>query len=227
MSTLRNNWILSDRGVESTAIDDTRGADLELDHGNESHSQATESPAYVLALSCTLKATTKRDLVTYGDLETSAHIAPVESQCLNSPVETQGFNTPNVHQILTPTHHSMKLAVITLLTLALPGNSFFSPPTTPPTFHLSSTTSSTFDLPTYLKETTPFIESSLSTCLEYQSIPQTKKITEAMYYSLLAGGKRIRPVACLLSYDLFSKKNNKDLKARRFDGAHLMIKRAR
>jgi len=35
-----------------------------------------------------------------------------------------------------------------------------------------------------------------------------------MYYSLLAGGKRIRPVACLLSYDLFSKKNNKDLKVK-------------
>lgn len=58
-----------------------------------------------------------------------------------------------------------------------------------------------FSLKDYLSKLTPLIEERLASCLAHQDTPETKKITEAMYYSLLAGGKRVRPVAVCLAYD--------------------------
>merc|ERR1719199_2390520 len=60
---------------------------------------------------------------------------------------------------------------------------------------------SQFSLKEYLLTLSPLIEERLSKCLEHQDTNKTKKITEAMYYSLLAGGKRVRPVAACLAYD--------------------------
>ena len=56
-----------------------------------------------------------------------------------------------------------------------------------------------FDLNSYLKERQSWVEEALE-----QSLPicQPEKIYEAMRYSLLAGGKRLRPILCLASCEL-------------------------
>lgn len=64
-----------------------------------------------------------------------------------------------------------------------------------------SSTQAEFSLKGYLSRLTPLIEDRLKECLSHQDTPETAKITEAMYYSLLAGGKRVRPVAACLAYD--------------------------
>ncbi|MFW5487112.1 MAG: polyprenyl synthetase family protein [Desulfovibrio sp.] len=51
---------------------------------------------------------------------------------------------------------------------------------------------------------TQTVEGYLVTCLEDRRIP--KRLKEAMQYSLMAGGKRIRPVICLLWAELFGVK---------------------
>jgi geranylgeranyl diphosphate synthase type II len=58
---------------------------------------------------------------------------------------------------------------------------------------------SAFDLETYLKQKKVLVEEALD-----QSLPITKptKIYEAMRYSLLAGGKRLRPILCLATCEL-------------------------
>ncbi|WYL96749.1 MAG: geranylgeranyl diphosphate synthase CrtE [Gloeotrichia echinulata IR180] len=57
----------------------------------------------------------------------------------------------------------------------------------------------TFNLPSYLSERQGLVEGGLE-----QSIPVVypEKIYEAMRYSLLAGGKRLRPILCLASCEL-------------------------
>jgi geranylgeranyl diphosphate synthase type II len=56
-----------------------------------------------------------------------------------------------------------------------------------------------FDLQTYLKTQKALVETALD-----KSLPITKpeKIYEAMRYSLLAGGKRLRPILCLATCEL-------------------------
>jgi geranylgeranyl diphosphate synthase type II len=56
-----------------------------------------------------------------------------------------------------------------------------------------------FDLKSYLKERQSWVEEALE-----QSLPIRKpeKIYEAMRYSLLAGGKRLRPILCLATCEL-------------------------
>lgn len=56
-----------------------------------------------------------------------------------------------------------------------------------------------FDLSAYLHERQAVVEAALD-----QSVPLTypEKIYEAMRYSLLAGGKRLRPILCLASCEL-------------------------
>ncbi len=56
-----------------------------------------------------------------------------------------------------------------------------------------------FDLNTYLKERKILVEKALD-----ESLPITKpeKIYESMRYSLLAGGKRLRPILCLATCEL-------------------------
>ncbi|MDJ0731394.1 MAG: polyprenyl synthetase family protein [Crocosphaera sp.] len=58
---------------------------------------------------------------------------------------------------------------------------------------------SDFDLASYLKDKKQLVEAALD-----QSLPITRpeKIYEAMRYSLLAGGKRLRPILCLTTCEL-------------------------
>lgn len=59
--------------------------------------------------------------------------------------------------------------------------------------------SSNFDLASYLEEKRLLVEKSLDNSL---SIDKPEKIYEAMRYSLLAGGKRLRPILCLATCEL-------------------------
>ncbi|ELR96640.1 geranylgeranyl diphosphate synthase CrtE [Gloeocapsa sp. PCC 73106] len=58
---------------------------------------------------------------------------------------------------------------------------------------------SRFDLKTYLDAQKTIIEAALDRSL---SISKPEKIYEAMRYSLLAGGKRLRPILCLATCEL-------------------------
>ena len=58
---------------------------------------------------------------------------------------------------------------------------------------------SEFDLQSYLKKEKNLVEIALAKCL---TITKPEKIYEAMNYSLLAGGKRIRPILCLATCEL-------------------------
>ncbi|NES84064.1 MAG: polyprenyl synthetase family protein [Moorea sp. SIO2B7] len=63
--------------------------------------------------------------------------------------------------------------------------------------------SSVFDLETYLKQQKSLIEAALDLAFP---IKEPKKIHEAMRYSLLAGGKRLRPILCLATCKMFGGK---------------------
>jgi hypothetical protein len=70
----------------------------------------------------------------------------------------------------------------------------------------STTTTSSFDLKAYFNEKLPLIEKALSESVVSKE-PETDKIVESMMYSLMAGGKRIRPILCIASYEMFASKN--------------------
>ena len=57
----------------------------------------------------------------------------------------------------------------------------------------------TFDLSTYLAERKALVEKALDNSI---NIVYPEKIYEAMRYSLLAGGKRLRPILCLATCEL-------------------------
>ena len=59
-----------------------------------------------------------------------------------------------------------------------------------------------FDLAAYFGKKVAAIERALDASLVAES-PNTDKIVEAMRYSLLAGGKRIRPVMCIAACEMF------------------------
>ena len=56
-----------------------------------------------------------------------------------------------------------------------------------------------FDLNSYLKQQKTLVESALDSSI---AIARPEKIYEAMRYSLLAGGKRLRPILCLATCEL-------------------------
>jgi geranylgeranyl diphosphate synthase type II len=58
---------------------------------------------------------------------------------------------------------------------------------------------SVFDLKSYLKQQKDLVETALAQCFH---VTKPEKIYEAMNYSLLAGGKRIRPILCLATCEL-------------------------
>ena len=60
-------------------------------------------------------------------------------------------------------------------------------------------TSTIFDLNSYLKEQKLVVEQALDRSI---AIARPEKIYEAMRYSLLAGGKRLRPILCLATCEL-------------------------
>ncbi|MEY3868359.1 MAG: geranylgeranyl diphosphate synthase CrtE [Microcoleaceae cyanobacterium] len=65
---------------------------------------------------------------------------------------------------------------------------------------VSAQLESSFNLATYLAERQALVETALD-----RAIPVTypEKIYESMRYSLMAGGKRLRPILCLASCELF------------------------
>lgn len=65
-----------------------------------------------------------------------------------------------------------------------------------------SASATAFDLKSYLAEKAKSVEKALDGSLEV-SCPEVKKITESMRYSLLAGGKRIRPIMCIAACEMF------------------------
>ena len=60
-------------------------------------------------------------------------------------------------------------------------------------------TPSTFNLDTYLKERCVQVEAALEASLP---VVYPEQIYEAMRYSLMAGGKRLRPILCLATCEL-------------------------
>ncbi|MEW5856809.1 MAG: geranylgeranyl diphosphate synthase CrtE [Cyanobacteriota bacterium] len=65
--------------------------------------------------------------------------------------------------------------------------------------HAPKGESTTFDLSTYLAQQQALVEAALDSSLP---VTYPEKIYEAMRYSLLAGGKRLRPILCLASCEL-------------------------
>jgi hypothetical protein len=66
---------------------------------------------------------------------------------------------------------------------------------------------SKFDLKAYFNEKLPLVEKALSESVISKE-PETDKIVESMMYSLMAGGKRIRPILCIASYEMFATEKN-------------------
>lgn len=66
----------------------------------------------------------------------------------------------------------------------------------------TSETAKTFDLNEYLLSKKDDIEAALEASVK-SSTPETDKICESMAYSLMAGGKRIRPVLCIAACEMF------------------------
>lgn len=94
----------------------------------------------------------------------------------------------SVEAFTTTIHHST----------TIPSSSSNSRRSTP----LSVAATQPFSLDEYLTSKIPPIESALLASVQSR-IPQTDKICESMSYSLMAGGKRIRPVLCLAACEMF------------------------
>jgi geranylgeranyl diphosphate synthase, type II len=75
-----------------------------------------------------------------------------------------------------------------------------------------SSTATEFDLNEYLLAKKGPIEAALQASI-VSTEPQTKKICESMLYSLMAGGKRIRPVLCLAACEMFDGSDEKAMPA--------------
>lgn len=61
------------------------------------------------------------------------------------------------------------------------------------------TKNTVFDITTYLKKQKTLVDKALKECF---TVTKPEKIYEAMLYSLLAGGKRVRPIICLATCEL-------------------------
>jgi geranylgeranyl diphosphate synthase type II len=66
----------------------------------------------------------------------------------------------------------------------------------------TSTKETTFDLEKYFATKIPSVEKALKASV-VSTMPQTDKICESMAYSLMAGGKRIRPILCIAACEMF------------------------
>lgn len=99
---------------------------------------------------------------------------------------------------------------LTLLLLASSASTF-SPIHTTPAYRSTrlASTATDFDLNTYITEKLPHIEKALDESVVSKE-KETAHIVEAMKYSLLAGGKRIRPVLCLAACEMFTKDGSFD-----------------
>jgi hypothetical protein len=113
--------------------------------------------------------------------------------------------------VLTTTIYTAKMARFyflnaLLMVISLQSTSAFTPaklayPTTTTALNVASAETS-FSLDEYLASKIGPIESALEASVKSR-IPQTDKICESMAYSLMAGGKRIRPVLCIAACEMF------------------------
>lgn len=99
-------------------------------------------------------------------------------------------------------------AVLAMLALASPSLAFV--PVTPTQSRASTRVQvatampgTGFDLNSYIMEKNGPITQALQESI-VSTEPQTQKICESMLYSLMAGGKRIRPVLCLAACEMFT-----------------------
>merc|ERR1719502_2121829 len=67
---------------------------------------------------------------------------------------------------------------------------------------ITAVAATAFDLNTYMEEKRVLTEEILDASL-VSDIPQTELIIESMRYSLMAGGKRIRPMLCFAATEMF------------------------
>ena len=65
-------------------------------------------------------------------------------------------------------------------------------------------TSTEFDLTEYVMSKQPVLNAMLQETVASMDAPNTDLICECMEYSLMAGGKRIRPVLCLAAAEMFA-----------------------
>mmetsp|Transcript_10778 Transcript_10778/g.29763 ORF Transcript_10778/g.29763 Transcript_10778/m.29763 type:complete len:339 (-) Transcript_10778:2029-3045(-) len=95
----------------------------------------------------------------------------------------------------------------TLLLLGAAGSHAFLPQSgfsQRASFDLAATLEATkFDLQQYFAEKLPEVEQALEDSFTSPE-PETDKIVESMKYSLMAGGKRIRPILCLAACEMFA-----------------------
>ena len=75
-------------------------------------------------------------------------------------------------------------------------------PAAPPSCRDTITTWSSLALMKYLKKQKMVVEAAIEKCIECED-EKTEKIVQSMRYSLLAGGKRIRPILCLAACEMF------------------------
>lgn len=112
----------------------------------------------------------------------------------------------------------MRSSTLCLISLVLGVTDAFAPTTTSFRRHsqqLFSTAAASlteFDLKNYFAERLPLVEKALDESL-VSAEPQTDKIVEAMKYSLMAGGKRIRPILCLAACDMFCDERDRAMPA--------------
>jgi geranylgeranyl diphosphate synthase type II len=73
-------------------------------------------------------------------------------------------------------------------------------------FALASTAepATAFDLGEYIMSKQPAINEMLEETVKSIDPPNTDLVSEAMQYSLMAGGKRVRPVLCLAAAEMFA-----------------------
>lgn len=64
-----------------------------------------------------------------------------------------------------------------------------------------------FNLEAYLYDQKVMIENKLESTIEELNIP--KNLKDSMMYSLMAGGKRLRPILLIATYEMYHAKNNK------------------
>jgi len=102
------------------------------------------------------------------------------------------------------------LALSTAFTIS--PTSTFRPTSTRSTTIKATASATDFDLTIYLSTTKDVVEEALKTCLPPAVKPYNEKITESMYYSLLAGGKRIRPVITLATFEMIKGSSANDNK---------------
>ena len=98
-----------------------------------------------------------------------------------------------------------RAAVLALI--ATSANAFVGPqspslPRTTAVFSAPAVAATEFDLNAYIMEKNGPITEALQNSIS-STEPQTQKICESMLYSLMAGGKRIRPVLCLAACEMF------------------------